>query len=231
MTPSTSSLRSPRGVLVVTLSAFVVLALMALLVETLGVDALVRDSLLAGASPGTIAVMRGINRAGDWRFLLPGTLLLFVVFSHARRTWWVWVALMVAAPLAETLLKAGVARPRPEAMSYGFPSGHATAAAAYFGALLFLSESLRPRVRMTVRALAVLMIALVAVARVMLRAHWPSDVLGGIALGLALASAAALLAARQAAAFALGAGGTQRRRIARMTPMSESHVEEHWNAG
>jgi undecaprenyl-diphosphatase len=192
-----ASLGSPRGVLVVALGAFVVLALAALLVESLGVDALVRDGLLAGASPGTIATMRMINRAGDWRFLLPGTLLLFVVFSRARRTWWAWVALMAAAPLAETLLKAGVARPRPEAMSYGFPSGHATAAAAFFGALIYLSEDLRPGVRRTVRALAVLMMTLVAIARVMLRAHWPSDVLGGLALGLALASTAALLAARQ----------------------------------
>jgi undecaprenyl-diphosphatase len=140
--------------------------------------------------------MRTINKAGDWRVLLPGMLVLFVVFGHARRTWWVWVALMAAAPIAETLLKAGVARPRPESMSYGFPSGHATAAAAYFGALLFLSERLRPGARWTIRVLAALMIVLVAVARVMLRAHWPSDVLGGIALGLALASAAALLAAR-----------------------------------
>jgi membrane-associated phospholipid phosphatase len=174
----------------------VVFALFALLVESLGVDVLVRDGLLTGASPGAIAVMRVINKAGDWRFLLPGTLLLFVVFSHARRTWWVWVALMAAAPLAETMLKAGVARPRPEAMSYGFPSGHATAAAAFFGALLFLSETLRPGLRTAVRVLAVLMIVLVGIARVMLRAHWPSDVLGGIALGLALASTAALVAAR-----------------------------------
>jgi undecaprenyl-diphosphatase len=193
-----ASFRSPRGVLVVTLASFMVLALSAVLVESLGVDALVRESLLAGASPGTIAAMRMINKGGDWRFLLPGTLLLFVVFSRARRTWWVWVALMAAAPIAETLLKAGVARPRPEAMSYGFPSGHATAAAAYFGALIYLSDGLPPGVRRIVRALAVLMIVLVAVARVMLRAHWPSDVLGGIALGLALASAAALLAARPA---------------------------------
>jgi membrane-associated phospholipid phosphatase len=40
---------------------------------------------------------------------------------------------------------------------------------------------------------AATVLILVALARVVLRAHWPSDVLGGIALGLALASAAALL--------------------------------------
>ena len=40
------------------------------------------------------------------------------------------------------------------------------------------------------------MILLVGAARVMLRAHWPSDVLAGIALGLALAAVAGLLASR-----------------------------------
>ena len=44
------------------------------------------------------------------------------------------------------------------------------------------------------RTAALVIIVLVAAARVMLRAHWPSDALGGIALGLALASVAALLA-------------------------------------
>jgi len=49
-------------------------------------------------------------------------------------------------------------------------------------------------VRRLVRAAALVIIVLVAAARVMLRAHWPTDALGGIALGLTLASAAALLA-------------------------------------
>jgi membrane-associated phospholipid phosphatase len=43
---------------------------------------------------------------------------------------------------------------------------------------------------------AVAGIVLVGMARVILRAHWPSDALGGIALGLALAAAAALIASR-----------------------------------
>jgi membrane-associated phospholipid phosphatase len=41
------------------------------------------------------------------------------------------------------------------------------------------------------------MIVLVGMARVMLGAHWPSDVLAGIALGLALAATADLLASRE----------------------------------
>jgi undecaprenyl-diphosphatase len=136
------------------------------------------------------------NAAGDWRLLLPGTLALFVVFPRARAHWWVCALLMAAAPLMETLFKVLIARPRPENLSLGFPSGHATAAAAFFGAVMILAGALPPRVAVAVRALAVVMIVLVGAARVILRAHWPSDVLAGIALGLALAAAAALVAAR-----------------------------------
>jgi membrane-associated phospholipid phosphatase len=48
-----------------------------------------------------------------------------------------------------------------------------------------------------VRIIAIAMIVLVGVARIMLRAHWPSDVVGGFALGLALASAATVFASRR----------------------------------
>jgi undecaprenyl-diphosphatase len=104
---------------------------------------------------------------------------------------------MVMAPTLEWTFKQLVARPRPEALSLGFPSGHSTAAAAFFGAVMFLAGALPPRLCAWVRALAMLMIVLVGMARVILRAHWPSDVLAGIALGLALAAAAGLLASRE----------------------------------
>lgn len=137
--------------------------------------------------------MRVVNYGGAWQILLPGTLLLFVAFERARRRWWVWLGLMVLAPTLERALKVLIGRPRPEGAAFGFPSGHATASAAFFGALIYLAESLPPATRRPVRALAILAILLVATARVMLHAHWPSDVLGGIALGVALASGAAAL--------------------------------------
>lgn len=193
------ALALPRGVLAVTLMAFLAISLAAFLVGTEGVDSTVRLRLLDGASADVMAVMRVINVAGDWKFLLPATLLLIGVFDRGRRTWWLWVALMLAAPLAEGLLKHVVGRARPESAAYGFPSGHATAAAAYCGALIYLARELRPTPRMLIRALAVVLMLAVGLARIMLRAHWPSDVLAGLALGLALASIAAIIATRRAA--------------------------------
>jgi membrane-associated phospholipid phosphatase len=198
-------LRHPRGVLTVAGACFVALTAAVVVLGALPADVAVRDALLGLATPGMVTVMRVVNRAGDWRLLLPGTLLLFVVFRRARERWWLWAAVMVLAPLLESVLKQLVARPRPEDVSLSFPSGHSTASAAFFGAVMFLAGALPPRVCAWVRIVAVVMIVLVGMARVILRAHWPSDVLAGIALGLALAAAAGWLATREPRGSASGA--------------------------
>ncbi len=184
-----------RAMLVVTGAAFLALACAVALLGTLPMDAAIRDALLAWATPPMLAAMHVVNYAGDWRVILPGTLLLFVVFARARVRWWIWLGLMVAAPIAEWTLKRVIGRPRPEDAALSFPSGHATAAAAFFGAVVYLAGALPSRTaRLVVRGLALAAVVLVGAARVMLRAHWPSDVLAGIALGLTLAAAAALAA-------------------------------------
>ena len=186
----------PRGVLIVTSACFVALATAVVLWGASPIDTFIRESLLNIAGPTVVSVFRVFNMGGDWRGLVPGTLLLFVVFPRARERWWLWVALMLTAPLMEWSLKQVFMRPRPENLSFSFPSGHSTAAAAFFGAVMYLCGSLPPRWRDTVRVLAGVMIVLVGLARIILRAHWPSDVVAGFALGLALASIASLLAAR-----------------------------------
>jgi membrane-associated phospholipid phosphatase len=186
----------PRSLFAVTGACFTAIAVTIVLWGAFPADAFIRVTLLNLAGPTVVSVFRVFNMAGDWRGLLPGTLLLFVVFPRARERWWLWAALMIAAPISEWTLKQIVMRPRPENLSFSFPSGHSTAAAAFFGAVIYLCGSLPPRRRDLVRALAALMIVLVGLARVILRAHWPSDVMAGFALGLALASIASLLAAR-----------------------------------
>ena len=184
--------------LVASATCFTLLAAAILLFGTVAVDQTARDAALAVASPALVAVMRIVNYGGDKLVLIPATVLLYAFFPRARRRWWIWLLLMVAAPAAEGALKLLIARPRPEGNGFAFPSGHVTAAAAYFGAVLYLSGSMASStLKVLVRAAALAAIVLVALARIVLRAHWPSDTLAGAALGLALASAAALAATAQ----------------------------------
>ncbi len=184
----------PRTVLLASGACFVLLALSVAVLGTPPGDAAARDALLGLAAPPLVAAMHAVNYAGSWKLLLPATLLLVLAFRHARERWYLWIGLMIAAPATEGILKLIIGRPRPEDASVGFPSGHATAAAAFFGAVIYLAEPLPARPRRFVRAAAVAVILLVAVARVILRAHWPSDALAGIALGTAFACAATLFA-------------------------------------
>lgn len=196
-------MRGPGGVLLAGGAAFLALAAVAVLVGVPPADVALREALLGLAAPPVVRAMRVVNYLGDKVVLIPATLALILAVPRARARWWIWAGLMVAAPLAEGLTKLLVERPRPVGQGLAFPSGHATAAAAYFGALIHLAGPLAAPLRRLVRLAAALAIVLVGAARILLEAHWPADVAAGIALGLALAAAASLLAARQDP----GAGG------------------------
>src|SRR5262245_56798993 len=107
----------PRAALTVLGAFFVALAAAVTLVGVLPAHEAVRDALLAWATPATIGLMRVVNYGGDWRLLLPGTLLLLAAFPRARERWWLWIALMIAAPAAEGLLKIAIGRARPESLA------------------------------------------------------------------------------------------------------------------
>jgi membrane-associated phospholipid phosphatase len=187
---------TPRSVLIVTTATLLALTLTILLAGTTWLDQALRDAALNAVTPGAIQALRIANLAGDWKILLPATVLLIATLDRARRTWWIWVALMVAAPVMEWTLKHAIARPRPENTSFGFPSGHATAIAAYTGAVLALTAPAQRGVRTATWCAILSVMLLVGFARVVLRAHWPSDVAGGFALGLALSSLATMLATK-----------------------------------
>ena len=197
MAPSSPRRSSACWILLGSAGCFLALALAVLLADPIPGDAAARLWVLGYASPAVVQAARVVNYLGSWKVLLPGALLLLVAFPAARARWWLWAGLMVAAPIAEGLLKIVIGRTRPEEASMGFPSGHATAAAAFFGAVIYLAGSLRPPVRVAVRTVSVVLIVLVALARIVLRAHWPVDTLAGIALGLLLASLATMLSSRR----------------------------------
>jgi undecaprenyl-diphosphatase len=132
----------------------------------------------------TILVMAGVlapvSWGGGWRLLsLP------------------WASAVVAFLIA-SFFKNLIARERPPASDwaspahgFAFPSGHATTATAGYLVLAILVSMLGPvaKHRVFVLSCGVALAALVGLSRVILGVHWPTDVLAGWALGVAVAAA------------------------------------------
>src|SRR5262249_9396062 len=74
--------------------------------------------------------------------------------------------------------------------TYSFPSGHAAGSAGIFAVLLYLvARHRRTLIRIGCAAAFVAVVAVVGVSRLYLEAHYLSDVLAGVSLGVAWAAA------------------------------------------
>jgi undecaprenyl-diphosphatase len=121
--------------------------------------------------------------------------ILVIALLVVRKLWSLAFLLLVqAGSLAGEASKVLVHRTRPHlfadayhAAGYSFPSGHALDATLLYGALLYLlwARLRRPFVVLPLGVVAAAWVALIALSRVVLGVHYPSDVEGGVALGLA----------------------------------------------
>jgi undecaprenyl-diphosphatase len=188
------SARAAGGALGAAVAALVALALVA------------SDQRVLWGEAGAVEAVNGLPDAVGWparAVMQLGTLwvALVVVAVVAWRTrahgWAPTVALAVAVALAfrlDNVLKAVIERPRPPAeldgldvrehiSGFAFPSGHTTMAAA-------LAAALHPVLPRRWRPVAWAIVLVVGLARLHVGVHWPLDVAGGIALGVALGALA-----------------------------------------
>src|SRR5438093_615711 len=166
-------------------------------------DELVYRTIQAEHSRLLTAFFYTVTKIGSYRVLAPvwAGVLLWLLLN----TWnWLLVLFLIlyacGAPLLRAIAKQAVARPRPSHSlvvkphfhSYGFPSGHALAAVAFYGMFLVLwhRRGGRRGWQWGITGGLLLLILLIGVSRIYLGAHWPSDVLGGYALGVAYCSLA-----------------------------------------
>jgi undecaprenyl-diphosphatase len=150
--------------------------------EVLPVEAMVRTVARAWTSPQLVELARITRHGGTWRILPPAIALGFLLSPAARQRWWLWLAVLASAPIAGDAWQELALRRRPEGEALGFPSGHATSAACFAVVVSYLAgrERLGARMRWAIRAMAGGLMAAVGLARVVVGAHWPGDVLAGL---------------------------------------------------
>lgn len=190
-------------------------AVLVLLVSlsVLGIGAaLVADGEPVVGEAATVEAWNGLPAALGWPLravMQLGTLWAGLV-ALALTAWWCRragmlapAALLVSTAAAfrlDNVLKDLIERPRPwdvladviprdSVGGFAYPSGHTTMVVAIVAAL----HPVLPRAG---RRVAWVLAALVAVARLHVAAHWPLDLVGGAALGSAIAAGAWLLVDR-----------------------------------
>lgn len=113
--------------------------------------------------------------------------ILFFVLKHRRELLFLAASLGGAA-LMNKLLKLVFQRERPfvhrlvEETGFSFPSGHAMAAFALYGALAYLLwRHIRPRWgRALLIGVSCFMVLMICVSRIYLGVHYPSDIIGAL---------------------------------------------------
>lgn len=165
--------------------------------EVLYMDAAGREWTAAHRSPAADRFFRAVTTLAATRVMLTMCLIaaLTLWIRGARRAA-VPVALAVAlAPFTTSRIKPVFARLRPGYLddggrSFSFPSGHTTiaTAVALTVAYVMMRERVAPRLAPVI---AVLFVIAVGASRVYLAEHWATDVVGGVAIGTAIAAACA----------------------------------------
>lgn len=145
--------------------------------------------------------MVAITMLGDTAVLVPVAAALIGVLLWYRH--WVLAGTTLAAALISAvfvpMFKTLLHRARPIELYHGadgfsFPSGHSTLSTVIFGMLaLFVAQAVPARFRSWIYTSFACLIALIAVSRIYVQAHWPSDVAAGLLFGGSVVTLMALI--------------------------------------
>lgn len=142
-------------------------------------------------------LLKCLTFLGNWQFIV-GTAVIILILDLVRWHKANCIAAIAAAIVnfgLYNVLKRTIKRPRPDSLiwlieehGYSFPSGHSMNSMFCYGIMLYLVwrdlESEKLRNALTV--LLCLLPPLIAFSRVYCGVHYPSDVIAGLSMGLAM---------------------------------------------
>ena len=158
-------------------------------------DQALADAIAAHVPWTALVAFSRLTHLGDFGFLAPVCVAVaWLLWRHAHRGLALgWVMALGGIVLLNPALKHIFERARPVhehglalETSYSFPSGHAAGAIVSYGMLMYLAlRLLPPRWHVPAAMAAAAAIVTIASSRVFLQVHFASDVLAGLATGLA----------------------------------------------
>lgn len=155
----------------------------------------IRDNLTTGVGDIIMPMISALGNGGIIWIVF--TVIMLCIKKYRKAGIVMAIALIIDLLLCNAFLKPLVARPRPfdvrpwieliipPPSDYSFPSGHTAASFAVTAALFFVKNKMW--------RVSCVMAALIAFTRLYLYVHYPTDILGGIAVGIMSGFFAALI--------------------------------------
>jgi membrane protein DedA with SNARE-associated domain/membrane-associated phospholipid phosphatase len=159
--------------------------------DPLALDLAVHRGMFGLRTPLADHLMAVLAAFGDWQVLAPAVLVVFgwLLWRRRRIAAWHWLAAVGFGLLLVAALGFLLDMPKPPAAmavaGFSFPSAPVTMATVVYGFFaVLIARELPGRRRAWPYAVAGLLVALVGFARLYFGAHWLSDVLAGVSLGM-----------------------------------------------
>lgn len=159
--------------------------------EPLPLDLAVHHALFALRTPLADHLMAMLAALGDWQVLAPASTLVFawLLWRRRRIAAWHWLAAIAFGLALTAVLGFLLDVPKPPAgtavAGFSFPSGPVTMATVVYGFFaVLIAREMPGRKRAWPYVLAGLLVALIGFSRLYFGAHWLTDVLGGLMLGM-----------------------------------------------
>ncbi len=147
-----------------------------------------------------------ITWAGSAQVLIPvGLVWSYSIYRRGRRSDAAFfIGSYVLATLLARVIKVIIARPRPgvdlaqlqQVTSYAFPSSHVTQFTAFVLLCYLTFRTLKPSWQLPAALIIAGMILVVALSRLYLQVHYPTDVIGGVLAGIIAVTTGQLVMAK-----------------------------------
>jgi undecaprenyl-diphosphatase len=164
------------------------------------VDEWVLQFIHTNVPPALMGFFEAATLSGSTYVLFPLSIAVVLALLFARRRFEALLLALsvISGVIVVYVLKAFVGRTRPalwETESYwgsSFPSGHTLVVAAFAAATAIAVSRIWPRWRIFAILIAALWVLSVAISRLVLGVHWPTDVLAAACIGAFLPLAAGI---------------------------------------
>jgi len=157
----------------------------------LGIDHSIQSILGTIVSPASTKIFSTITFIGSPMMdVIYLAIIMLLLFKQGRKAASLWTGfILVGGNIISYLIKITVKRPRPSgkiipASGYSFPSGHVFGTTLVILALiiLILPYIKNQSTNHLIKALLIIWLIIVAISRVYLHGHYPSDVIGSVLL-------------------------------------------------